>query len=276
MNMPLIEAKNLSRNFSTRSGLLQKGWETRAVDNVSLSVGNNEVVAIVGESGCGKSTLAQMLLGLLPSSGGEVLLKGKPIKEMSRKAIAKHIQPVFQDPYASLNPRASIERSLTLPLVVHHIGDSVERAAKVDEIMDAVGLPRRYKHCYPAQLSGGQRQRVAIARALIVRPKLLICDEPTSALDVSVQSQVLNLLMDLRDEYQLNYILISHNLAVVQHMSTRVCVMYKGGFIEEGPTSRVFSNPQKEYTQLLLNSVLTPDPRTAILDYAERGGSARV
>jgi ABC-type glutathione transport system ATPase component len=264
MTTPLIEARQVSREFSTTAGLLRKAWTTRAVDQVSLSVKKNEVVAIVGESGCGKSTLAQMLLGLLPPTRGQILMNGTSLEKLHRKEIARHVQPVFQDPYASLNPRASIESSLTLPLAVHHIGDRAERAARVDEMLDAVGLARRYKHSYPAQLSGGQRQRVAIARALIIRPQLLICDEPTSALDVSVQSQVLNLLLDLRDEYDLNYILISHNLAVVEHMSTRVCVMYKGRFVEEGATASVFSNPQEEYTRMLLDSVLTPDPRVGV------------
>ncbi|NGM85992.1 ABC transporter ATP-binding protein [Parapusillimonas sp. SGNA-6] len=264
MNTPLIEARNVSREFSTAAGLLRKSWKTRAVDGVSLSVGKNEVVAIVGESGCGKSTLAQMLLGLLPPTQGQVLMNGVPLSTLHRKDIARHVQPVFQDPYASLNPRVSIESSLTLPLAVHGIGDKAERAARVDEMLDAVGLARRYKHSYPAQLSGGQRQRVAIARALIIRPKLLICDEPTSALDVSVQSQVLNLLLDLREEYDLNYVLISHNLAVVEHMSTWVCVMYKGRFVEEGPTAEVFSHPKQDYTRMLLDSVLTPDPRMGV------------
>ncbi|MGB6103886.1 MAG: ATP-binding cassette domain-containing protein [Pusillimonas sp.] len=264
MTTPLIEAREVSREFSTTTGLLRKSRTNRVVDGVNLSVKKNEVVAIVGESGCGKSTLAQMLLGLLQPTQGQVLINGTPLGKLHRKEIAKHVQPVFQDPYASLNPRASIESSLLLPLAVHQIGDRAERAARVDEMLDAVGLARRYKHSYPAQLSGGQRQRVAIARALIIRPQLLICDEPTSALDVSVQSQVLNLLLDLRDEYDLNYILISHNLAVVEHMSTRVCVMYKGCFVEEGPTPEVFLNPKQEYTRMLLDSVLTPDPRVGV------------
>jgi peptide/nickel transport system ATP-binding protein len=180
--------------------------------------------------------------------------------------MARRIQPIFQDPYSSLNPRKSVGDIIALPLRVHGMANAAERKRKVEEIMDLVGLPKRYVTNYPSQLSGGQRQRVAIARALIMRPEIVICDEPTSALDVSVQSQILNLLMDLRKELGLTYILISHNLAVVEHIATRVAVMYLGRIVEEKETDALFRNAEHPYTQALLASVLTPEPGLGIPD----------
>jgi peptide/nickel transport system ATP-binding protein len=201
-----------------------------------------------------------MLLGLLPASSGTMTLDGDDMRRLGRRHIARRVQPVFQDPYSSLNPRRGIAAIVALPLEVHGIGTPVERRRKAIAMLERVGLPARYADNSPGQLSGGQRQRVAIARALVMQPDLVICDEPTSALDVSVQAQILNLLLDLRREFDLTYVFISHNLAVVEHIATRVAVMYLGRVVEEADTAALFRNPRHPYTRALLESVLTPEP----------------
>ncbi|MGN6570114.1 MAG: oligopeptide/dipeptide ABC transporter ATP-binding protein, partial [Pseudolabrys sp.] len=225
-----------------------------------------EVFALVGESGSGKTTLAKMLLGLLPPTSGEILIGGVPVTPKDRVAVSRRVQPIFQDPYSSLNPRKSVAQLIALPLVVHGVGDSAARRAKVVEMLDLVGLSKRHYGAYPGQLSGGQRQRVAIARALILRPEVVICDEPTSALDVSVQAQILNLLLELKRELGLTYFFISHNLAVVEHLADRVAVMYLGRFVEERDRAGLFASPRHPYTRALLQSVLTPDPDLGVPD----------
>ena len=217
-------------------------------------------------SGCGKTTLARMLLGLLPPSAGEIRIDGRPAGALARREIASLIQPVFQDPYSSLNPRKPIGSIIALPLRVQRASRPDTWRAKVEDMMERVGLARALYDNYPSQLSGGQRQRVAIARALINRPRMVICDEPTSALDVSVQSQILNLLQDLRRDLGLTYLLISHNLAVVEHMATRVAVMYLGRIVEEAETDRFFRAPKHPYGAALLASVLTPEPGLGVPD----------
>jgi peptide/nickel transport system ATP-binding protein len=266
MSAPLLEARAIERHFAVGGGLMRAGRTLKAVNGVSLAVRRGEVLGLVGESGCGKSTLARMLLGLLPPTRGAVLLDGTPIAELPRAALARRIQPVFQDPYASLNPRKTVATIIGLPLAVHGLGNAENQRAEVTAMMDRVGLPARLLGAYPGQLSGGQRQRVAIARALIMRPEIVICDEPTSALDVSVQSQILNLLQDLQRELGLTYILISHNLAVVEHMATRVAVMYLGRIVEENETEALFRAPRHPYTKALLMSVLTPEPGLGVPD----------
>ena len=231
-----------------------------AVADVSMRIEKGEVVGLVGESGCGKSTIAKILLGLLVPTAGEVLFDGAPLGTIPIGDRARRIQPIFQDPYSSLNPRKTVGQIVGLPLSIHGgPGGDVRRAA-VLEMLDMVGLPRRVENAYPSQMSGGQRQRVAIARALITRPGIVICDEPTSALDVSVQSQILNLLCDLRDELGLAYFLISHNLTVVEHLAERVMVMYLGRIVESGTTDRIFQAPVHPYTQTLLRAALSPVP----------------
>jgi peptide/nickel transport system ATP-binding protein len=262
----LLETRAVERTFRVGGGPFRKARTLRAVNGVSLSVSRGEILGLVGESGCGKSTLAKMLLGLLEPTGGEILFDGQPLAAMSRLARARRVQPIFQDPYSSLNPRQSVADIVSLPLRVHGIGNPAEQTRRVLEMLDLVGLARRYAQSFPSQLSGGQRQRVAIARALVMRPELVICDEPTSALDVSVQSQILNLLLDLRRELGVTYILISHNLAVVEHLATRVAVMYLGRIVEDKETGSLFRDPQHPYTRALLDSVLTPEPGLGIPD----------
>ena len=260
MSKTLLELRDVTRHFEISQGAFHRSATLTAVANVSLQVKRGEVYALVGESGSGKSTLAKMLLGLLPPSSGEILIDGVPLADSDRVAIARRIQPIFQDPYSSLNPRKSIAQLIALPLMVHGVGDSASRRAKVTEMLDMVGLSQQLFDAYPNQLSGGQRQRVAIARALVMRPEVVICDEPTSALDVSVQAQILNLLLDLKRELGLTYFFISHNLAVVEHLADRVAVMYLGRLVEERSRAGLFAGPSHPYTRALLDSVLTPDP----------------
>ena len=262
----VLELRDVTRRFDVSQGAFRRSATLTAVANVSLQVKRGEVFALVGESGSGKSTLAKMLLGLLPPSSGEILIDNVPIARSDRVAVARRIQPIFQDPYSSLNPRKSIAQLIALPLVVHNVGDAASRRAKVIEMLDMVGLPRRLLDTYPGRLSGGQRQRVAIARALIMRPEVVICDEPTSALDVSVQAQILNLLLELKRELGLTYFFISHNLAVVEHLADRVAVMYLGRLVEERSRAGLFAGPRHPYTRALLDSVLTPDPDLGLPD----------
>ena len=258
--VPVLECDGVTRHFRVARGLLQSPAALRAVDGVSFAVSEGEVLAIVGESGCGKTTLARMLLGLLLPSDGTIRFSGRPMREVGRSEIAARVQPVFQDPYSSLNPRKTLGQIIGLPLSVHRIGTEKERRARIVEIMGLVGLPAHLVHAYPNQLSGGQRQRVAIARALAIQPAVVVFDEPTSALDVSVQAQILNLLMELRQTLNLTYVFISHDLAVVEHIADRVAVMYLGRLVELGETGRMFEQPRHPYTETLLRSILTPDP----------------
>ena len=269
---PVLECEDISRRYRIKSGLFRAPEFIHAVNGVSLSVPRGEVLAIVGESGCGKTTLAKMLLGLLKPSSGTIRFSGAPINETPRAVIARQVQPVFQDPYSSLNPRKTLGQIIGLPLVVHQIGRPSERPKQIAEIMDVVGLPPHLIHAYPNQLSGGQRQRVAIARTLVMKPEVVVCDEPTSALDVSVQAQNLNLLQDLRRDLNLTYVFISHDLSVVQHMADRVAVMYLGRLVELGETGQIFDRPRHPYTETLLKSILTPDPGQGLPSFHVDGG----
>jgi peptide/nickel transport system ATP-binding protein len=262
----LMEIRGATRRFAVKSGLFGPARTLQAVDCVDLDVEKGETLGIVGESGCGKSTLARLLLGLLAPTAGSVTLDCKSLASFDRRARAARVQPVFQDPYSSLNPRKRIGSIVALPLAVQGIGDAAERRRRAIDMLERVGLPARYADVYPSQLSGGQRQRVAIARALVLRPEIVVCDEPTSALDVSVQSQILNLLMDLRRDFGLTLVFISHNLAVVEHIATRVAVMYLGRVVELAPAGELFAHPRHPYTQALLASVLTPEPGLGLPD----------
>ena len=264
--MPAIRFENVRRQFEVRTSAFSRKKSLQAVRGVSFSVGHRESFGIVGESGCGKTTLIRMMLGLLSPSSGTAEVLGEPIASINRRQLTRRVQPVFQDPYASLDPRRTVADIIVSPLIAHRIGNRTSRRARALSLIDRVGIPRRTFNSYPNQLSGGQRQRVAIARALSIEPEVLICDEPTSALDVSVQSQVLNLLKSLKQDMNLTMVFVSHNLAVVRHMATRVAVMYAGEVVEAGPTEQIFRDPRHPYTQALLSSILTPDPSLGLPD----------
>ncbi len=274
-NHPVVlEMRDVTRTFRLSRGWLRREMLT-AVDNVSLQLRKGDVLGIVGESGSGKTTLSKMMLGLLAPSAGEVLLDGKPLTSFDRRALARRIQFVFQDPYSSLNPRGSIGAIIAQPLRIHGIGTRAEREKRARELLDVVGLPSRLFDSSPGQLSGGQRQRVVIARALALRPDILVCDEPTSALDVSVQAQILNLLLDLRKEFDLTYVLVSHNLTVIEHMTTEVAVMYLGRIVELADAENLFGNSSHPYTKILLRSAMTIAPGAGIPDVEfDRGDPA--
>jgi peptide/nickel transport system ATP-binding protein len=261
-----IELTDVRRTFRVRGGGWAAAREVVAVDGVSLQVPAGGVLGVVGESGCGKSTLARMILGLLAPSAGTVRVDGRSLAALDRKARAALIQPVFQDPFASLNPRRKVGDIVGLPLVAQGRFGRAEIAQRVAEMLERVGLTPDMATRLPAQLSGGQRQRVAIARALVLHPSIVVCDEPTSALDVSVQAQILNLLAELRRELNLTYVFISHNLAVVEHVATEVAVMYLGRIVERAPTDTLFHAPRHPYTRALLASVLTPEPGLGVPD----------
>lgn len=260
MSEPILAIRDVRKTYLLRPGLFGSDSRITAVDGVSFEVDRGSVFGLIGESGCGKSTLARLMLGLEPLDGGQIMVGGVDVGSLTRLERARKIQIIFQDPNASLNPRKTIASILTLPLRVHGVGSATEQKRKAREMLDLVGLPSRVFDRMPRELSGGQRQRVAIGRALIMQPQVIICDEPTSALDVSVQAQILNLLDDLRSSLGLTYVLISHNLAVVEHLATRIGVMCTGRIVEQGTTSKLIANPQDPYTKLLLGAVLTPDP----------------
>ena len=264
MSELLLEVKGLKKYFPITGGILgRKQGEVKAVDDVSFYVKKGETLGIVGESGCGKSTTGRLLMRLIEASDGSIIFEDKEITQMSKaelRKIRRDIQMVFQDPYASLNPRHSIEQILEEPLIVHGIGSKEDRRKRVQEMLEVVGLSSYHAKRYPHQFSGGQRQRIGIARALMTKPKLIIADEPVSALDVSIQAQVLNLMKDIQKEFQLTYIFIAHDLGVVRHVSDRVGVMYLGRLIELTESEELYENPLHPYTKALLSAVPIVDP----------------
>ncbi len=237
-----------------------------AVDGVNLTVNSGETLGVVGESGCGKSTLGRVIVNLLEQTEGQVLYKGEDIKSLSKKDKAlmrREIQLIFQDPYASLNPRKTIGNIIAEPLVVSgNENDKADVKKRVSELMEIVGLSKRLINAYPHELDGGRRQRVGIARAIALKPQFIVCDEPVSALDVSIQAQILNLLMDLQDELKLGYIFITHDLSVVKHISDRIAVMYLGQCVELTSSENLFKNPKHPYTKALLKSIPRIDSRS--------------
>ncbi|KUO75751.1 MAG: peptide ABC transporter ATP-binding protein [Clostridia bacterium BRH_c25] len=256
MDVPLIQTKNLKKYFDTKKGLLH------AVDDVNISVNKGETLGIVGESGCGKSTLGRVILRLLEPTGGEIIFEGQNVlsyKNRQIKEMRKQMQIIFQDPFASLNPRMTVSEIIAEPIKVFKtIKNKDDIIMRVFELMEIVGLAERYVNTYPHELDGGRRQRIGIARALALNPKFIVCDEPVSALDVSIQAQILNLMMDLQDSMGLTYMFITHDLSVVKHISDNIAVMYLGQCVEMASTDELFENPLHPYTRALLDAIPIP------------------
>ena len=256
MSKVQLECKHLKKYFNTPRGTLH------AVDDISFTIGEGETLGIVGESGCGKSTLGRTILRLIPHTSGEVIFEGKNILNYSRsemKGMRRKMQLIFQDPFASLNPCMTVYQAIAEALLIQKVYKSkAEIDEKVSELMDLVGLADRYVNVYPHELDGGRRQRIGIARALALNPKFIVCDEPVSALDVSIQAQILNLLMDLQSQYHFTYMFITHDLSVVKHISNDIAVMYLGKMVEKSPSGQLFSKPLHPYTQALLKAIPVP------------------
>ncbi len=265
-NKVLVETINLVKEFEIPGGDFFGKYKpvVHAISNVSIQIMEGETLALVGESGCGKSTLGRLVLRLLDPTSGHVEFEGININELKSKEMRemrKKMQIIFQDPYASINPRMNVYEIIAEPLVTHKVCNTKEETLeKVKQLMKIVGIRPEFINRYPHQFSGGQRQRIGIARAIALQPKLIICDEPVSALDVSIQSQILNLLHDLQDEFQLTYLFISHDLSVVRYLSDRVCVMFLGKICEIGNTEDIFTSPLHPYTRFLIDAVPKPDP----------------
>ena len=257
MGTPLIETRHLKKYFKTRSGMLH------AVDDVNISIDEGKTLGVVGESGCGKSTLGRVIIRLIDATEGEVLYRGNNILEYSKhemKDLRKDLQIIFQDPFSSLNPRMTVSQLIAEPIkVCKTLTNKDEISMRVFELMEIVGLAERYINAYPHELDGGRRQRIGIARALALNPKFIVCDEPVSALDVSIQAQILNLMMDLQDEMGLTYMFITHDLSVVKHISNEIVVLYLGTCVEKAETKELFANPLHPYTKALLSAIPIPD-----------------
>ena len=253
MDTPLIQTKDLVKYFNTKRGYLH------AVDHVNISIKKGETLGVVGESGCGKSTLGRTILRLLEPTSGQILYNGEDIVGYSpkqMKEMRKKMQIIFQDPFTSLNPRMSVSEIIAEPMITTKtLKNNAERLNRVYQLMETVGLAERFINSYPHELDGGRRQRIGIARALSVNPEFIVCDEPVSALDVSIQAQILNLMMDLQDEMGLTYMFVTHNLSVIKHISNNIAVMYLGQCVELAPTDELFAHPQHPYTQALLNAI---------------------
>ncbi|MFZ3386768.1 MAG: oligopeptide/dipeptide ABC transporter ATP-binding protein [Candidatus Hydromicrobium sp.] len=264
-NNILLEVKNLKKYFNLRSGFLSQRFagSVKAVDDISFFIRRGETFGLVGETGCGKTTVARVILRLVPQTGGEAIYNKVNIFKLNSREmfkIRREIQVIFQDPYASLSPRMTVGDIINEPFEIHKIGDKRKRIKKVKELLRVVGLNPEHIHRYPHEFSGGQRQRVGVARALALTPKLLLCDEPVSALDVSVQAQILNLLVDLQREFNLTYLFIAHDLSVVKHVSDRIGVMYLGKLFEVAKSEDLYKKPLHPYTMGLLSAIPIPDP----------------
>ncbi len=261
----MLEVRHLVKEFG-RHGFLRRAPGVRAVDDVSFTLAEGETFGLVGESGSGKTTTGRCILRLIEPTAGAVQFKGEDVLQFSRarmRAARREMQIVFQDPYSSLNPRMRVGTIVEEPLIIHKIGSKGERRDRVAQLFELVGLDPSQLSRYPHQFSGGQRQRIGLARALALNPSLIIADEPVSALDVSVQAQVINLLMDLQERLQLTYLFIAHDLRLVRHICSRVAVMYLGRIVEMGPTERLFTAPAHPYTRALLSAIPIPDPEAA-------------
>ncbi len=263
----LLDVSNLRMHFPVRGGVIPRQvGAVRAVDGVSLHIGPGETLGLVGESGCGKSTLGKAVVRLLKPTSGSIGFNGTDITRMSQRALRplrRDFQMIFQDPVESLDPRMSVRSIIEEPLLIHRIGSRSDRVRMVNELLDRVGLPSSAAERYPFEFSGGQRQRIGIARALALKPKLIVCDEPVSALDVSIQSQILNLLVELQRELGLSYLFIAHDLSVVKHVSDRVAVMYLGKIVELAPSENIYRDPRHDYTKALLSAIPSTDPNAS-------------
>ncbi|CAI8904470.1 dipeptide ABC transporter ATP binding subunit DppF [Brevibacillus sp. IT-7CA2] len=262
--VPLLQVSNLVKHFPIKGGYFQKKAYVKAVSNLSLKIYKGETYGLVGESGCGKSTTGRMILRLLEPTSGSVQYKGQDITQFSDEELRnarKEMQIIFQDPYSALNPRKQIGKAIAEPMSIFNLGEKRQHKQLVLDLLRKVGLQPEHYDRYPHEFSGGQRQRIVLARALAVNPAFIVCDEPVSALDVSIQSQILNLLQQLQEDFQLTYLFIAHDLSVVRHISNRVGVMYLGHLVEEAPTDALFSQPLHPYTRALLSAVPEPNPK---------------
>ncbi len=259
---PLVEIRDLKKWFPIKAGMLSPTRSfVRAVDGVNLTVNRGETLGVVGESGCGKTTLGRVILGLIPVSEGSIRYDGQNILEMKNRELRKRMQIVFQDPGGSMNPRMSIRTIVGEPLLVNGMADGAELTQRVSSLLESVGLKREHMNRFPHEFSGGQKQRIALARALSMDPEFILLDEPTSALDVSVQAQVLNLLSEIQRERNLTFLFITHDLAVVRHISDRVAVMYLGKIVELAEADEIYKNPLHAYTKALISAIPIPDPK---------------